>query len=185
MTSPLSIVHNRTTTAAHDQMKARERADADKRRAHLDKQKSIAQASPSEAKLYSHSLGGVGSHAAIVLKIIHKDGSTVSYETCELTVDPDGTLKLIVACPSCIFRFDRPQGDSQLTLTSTHRRFVLDDVGRGNTWVSRQDPTQVVQLAGAIQTLDAQTCPVCHFRFHIDPSKDPSDVRGVSVIREA
>lgn len=188
MTSPLSIVHNRTTTAAHDAMKARERAEADRRRAHSDRQKAIASANPREAHLFTHSLGGVGTHASVVLKIPHKDGSTRSWETCELSVESDDVLKLVVVCPSCIFRHNRSQADSQLTLTSNHRRFALDTRGAGNHWIQRDEAgiaVQVVQLAGAIQTIDRQTCPVCHFVFHIEPSKDPADVVGVSVIREA
>lgn len=185
MTSPLSIVHNRTTTAAHDQMKAREKADADRRRAHLDKQRSATRADPVGAKLHTHALGGVGTHAAAVIRIMHKDGTTKSYETCELSVDAEGTLTLIVVCPACVFRHGRPMGDSQLTMRSNHRKFVLDPVGQGNQWHNPENPAEVVQLAGAIETIDVQTCPVCHFRFHIEKSKDQSDIRGVSVFREA
>jgi hypothetical protein len=182
MTDPLSIVHNRTTTAAHDQMKAKEHAEAQRRRAELDKKKAIAKANPHEAKLYNHSLGGVGTHASVVVKVVKKDGIKPEFITCELSMQSDGFL-LVLVCPSCIFRHQRRQEDSQITLRSWHRKFELLDYGRNEVWVS-PDKDVVVQLAGAVQTVDKQTCPVCHFAFHLEKSLDPKE-RGVTVLREA
>ena len=185
MTDALSIVRNRTTTQKHDEMRARERADAERRRAELDQKRAVVKANPVGAKLHQHALGGVGTHAAVVIKIVNKDGSVVNYMTCELSVDSDG-LTLIVCCPSCIFRHHRPMSDSQITLRSWHRKFALLPDGQGEFWASPKVPEveQVfVTIAGVVETIDVQTCPVCNFRFHLEKSKSPSE-RGITVIRE-
>jgi len=180
---PLDIVHNATTSSLHDEMKARERADAEKRRAHLDKQRAVVKQNPREARLYSHNLGGVHTHASVVIKVPWKDGSTKTYITCELSVDHEG-LTLITVCPSCVYRHHRPVAESQLTMRSWHRRFSLDSFGEGELWVNPQNPAEVIQLAGTIETHEVQTCPDCHYRFQIEKSRDPRE-RGLCVMREA
>lgn len=183
MPSPLSIVHNPTTSSAHDQQKAKERAEEAKRRAHLDQTRAIARANPHEAKLYSHSLGGVGTHASVVIKIPHRDGSTVSFMTCELSVDPEGLL-LVMVCPSCLFRVGRPMSESQLTIRSWHRNFTLDPHGQGELWVNPENKAETVLIAGTIETHGVVSCPDCHFKFQLEKSKNPSE-KGLTVIREA
>ena len=180
--SPLNIVHNATTTAIHDATKAKEHAEAEKRRAQLDQKRALAKQNPGEAHLYEHSLGGVGTHASVVIKVPWKDKSTLSFITCELSVDSDG-LTLVIVCPSCVFRFNRRQEDHQLTMRSWHRRFTLDTFGAGELWVDPTNPKNIVRLAGTIETHEPQTCPVCHYKFQIEKSHDPKE-RGVSVIRE-
>lgn len=183
MTSPLSIVQNRTPTAAHEELKAREHASAEKRRAELDQKRAIAQANPSEAKLYNRSLGGVSTHASVVVKIAHKDNIKPDFMTCELSLDQDG-LTLIVVCPCCVFRHHRRQEDSQLTIRSWHRSFSLDPFGEGELWVNPRNPAEVVTLAGTIETHGPISCPVCHLKFQLEKSRDPTE-RGVTLIREA
>jgi hypothetical protein len=187
-TNPLDIVHNPSTqSSAHDAQKAKEHAEAEARRAKLDQMRATADRTKRErvvgdtAKLGTHSL--MGDHAKVVIKLVHKDKSTISFETCELSHDADG-LTLIVACPSCIFRFNKRMEDSQLTLRSWHRKFTLDQTHFGKLWVNPANPSEALTLPGAIETEDVQTCPVCHFRFHIEPSKDPKE-QGVSILREA
>lgn len=182
MAHHLDIVHNPTTSTRHDQQKAKERAEEAKRRAHLDRTRALAKANPDQAKLYSHSLGGVGTHASIVIKIPHKDKSTVSFMTCELSVDSEG-LTLILVCPSCLFRQGRPMGESQLTLRSWHRNFTLDAYGQGELWVNPQNPSETVTLAGTIETHGVCSCPDCHFKFELEKSRDPKE-KGITVIRE-
>lgn len=185
MTDPLSIVRNRTTTQKHDEMKARERADAERRRAELDQKRALTKKERG-AKLHTHALGGTQTHPSIVVKLIHKDGSTADFETCELSVDIDG-FTLILVCPVCLFRHNRPMDDCQITLRSWHRRFELVRTHEGKTWVNDKPPpgmpNDVVLLAGAIQTVDVQTCPVCSGKFHLEPSKNPNEP-GVTVYRE-
>lgn len=181
-TSPLSIVQNRTPSLIHEQTKAKEHAEAEKRRVELDKKRALAKQKPAEARLYNHSLGGVGSHAAVVLKVPWKDGSTKTWITCELSVDEDG-LTLVIVCPACVFRYNRRMEDSQITMRSWHRRFSLEEFGKGELWVNPVNPAETVLLAGAIATHEPQTCPVCHYKFQIERSRDPNE-RGVSVIRE-
>jgi hypothetical protein len=166
----------------HETLKEREHADAEARRAELDKKRAVVSANPREAKLYSHSLGGVGTHAAIVIKIPQKDARP-HFMTCELSLDQDG-LTLIIVCPSCLLRHHRRQEDIQLTMRSWHRRFSLDPFGEGELWVNPENAADVVTLAGTIETHEVQTCPVCHLKFQIEKSRDPKE-RGVSVIREA
>jgi len=181
-TSPLSIVHNRTPSSIHEHTKAKEHAEAEKRRAELDRKRALTKQQPGQAHLYNHSLGGVGSHAAVVLKVTWKDKSVKTFITCELSVDSDG-LTLVLVCPSCIFRHNRLSEDSQITMRSWHRRFSLDTFGQGELWVNPVTPAETVLLAGSIETHEPQTCPVCHYKFEIEKSRDPSE-RGVSVIRE-
>lgn len=182
MPSHLDIVQNRTPSSIHEQTKAKEHAESEKRRAEQDRRRAIVKANPTQAHLYSHSLGGVGTHASVAIKVPHKDGTAITYITCELSVDTDG-LTLIIACPCCILRHNRRVEDSQLTLRSWHRKFSLDTYGMNELWVNPANRSEVIQLAGAINTHEVQTCPVCHFKFQIERSKDPSE-RGVSVIRE-
>ncbi len=183
MPSPLSIVQNPTTSSAHDQQKAKERAEEHKRRAHLDKARAIARANPLEARLNNLSLGSTKTHASVVVKIPHRDGSTVSFMTCELSVDEDG-LTLVIVCPSCLFRVGRPMSESQLTIRSWHRSFTLDQRSRGSLWVNPENPSEVVTLAGTIETHGPISCPDCHFKFQLEKSKLPSE-KGITVIREA
>ena len=178
----LNIVHNPTTTLLHDQLKAKEHAESEKRRSEQDARRAIAKANPEQAKLYSHSLGGIGTHAAVVVKIPHKDGSTVSFMTCELSVDADG-LTLIIVCPSCLFRHGRKMDQAQLTIRSWHRNFTLDAHGRGELWVNPENPSETVMLAGTIETHGPVSCPDCHFRFELEKSRLATE-KGVTVIRE-
>ena len=157
-------------------------AATERGRAELDRQRAVARKDPTRAHLYQHSLGGVGTHASVVICIPHKDGVSRSYMTCELSAAGEG-LVLVIVCPCCLFRHHRPQSESQITMRSEHRRFSLDPIGQGELWVSRQDPSVTVTLAGAIETHEVQTCPVCSFKFHLEKSRDASE-RGVTVIRE-
>ncbi len=183
-----NIVRNPATqSAVHDYTKAKEAADAERRRSRLDEMRADvkrlkkAPVVGETAKLHTHSMGGMKSHAVVVVKYIHRDKSTRSFAICELSVDSDG-LTLLLPCPSCLFRHGRKLAESHLTLRSWHRRFSLDPVGQGKIWVNPHDPAEVVTLAGAVETHEAQTCPVCSFRFEIEKSRVPDEI-GLSVVR--
>lgn len=192
MANPQDIVRNpATNSSAHDFQKAKELQDANRRRAQLDQQRALEARSKSgdaatgHARVMTKNLGGVHSHAAIVLRLTHKDGTTISFETCELSADDNG-LTLVIVCPACIFRHRRRQSDSQITLRSWHRRFSLTDKLRGRLWVNPENRSETVQLAGGIVTHEKQTCPTCSFRFEIDEDRASEDHLRVSgVIREA
>jgi hypothetical protein len=185
-----NLIHNPAThSTAHDLVKAKEKIDADKRRADLDRMRakvtSLKQAPVlgETAKLHTHSLGGLHSHAVVVVKFLHRDKSVHTWAICELSVDTDG-LTLILPCPACLFRHHRALAESHLTMRSWHRRFSLDSHGQGEIWVNPKNPAEVVTLAGAIETHEVQTCPTCSFKFEIEKSRDPAE-RGLSVLREA
>jgi hypothetical protein len=135
------------------------------------------------SKLMTKVLGGIGTHASVVVKIVHKDQSVRTWIMCELSVDTDG-LTLIMVCPSCLFRHHRKVEDSHITMRSWHRKFSLDSVGAGEFWTNPENRSEVVRLAGTIETHESQTCPVCSFKFQLEKSKVPSE-KGLTVLREA
>lgn len=168
----------------HDMLKEREYAESERRRAEQDRKRAFAQANPTSSHIFNKSLGGVGTHAAIVIKLMHKDKSTLSFMTCELSADGDnGELALIVVCPSCLFRHGRRMGDCQMTIRSTNRAFSLDQFGQGELWVNPENRSEVVTLAGTIETHGPVKCPVCHFKFELEKSHSPSE-KGITLLRE-
>ena len=167
----LDIVRNPSSaSAAHEQLRAQEAASTDQRRAHDSLVKRVAAQLPEESRLHTLRLGGIGSTAVTVLEARNKDGSVVDYIICDLSVQDEG-LVLVMVCPSCIFRHHRSVAQSHITLRSWHRRFSLDERRRGELWINPRPPHEPYTLAGTIHTHEPQTCPVCSFRFQIDGGK--------------
>lgn len=167
-------VRGGTTSLAHDQQVARERAEAEQRRAVQDRQFALARNKPNEARLNSMNLGGTDTHATVVLGIKHpKDNQVLDWIVCELSTQPrdDGDVELVLgmACPRCAQK--NPQ-DANFNFRQSHRMFWLDTKRAGQLWINPADTSEVVTLAGTITTKEWIPCPGlgCPLKFRIDDS---------------
>ncbi len=166
----MSWMRGGTLTSAYEAELAKQEAAAEAARGAEAKRAKIVAANPHEAKQHMHSLGGNKSHAGIVLEVRHpKDQVVLDYIDCELNVDTDGSLFLVLACWKCYHRTGRA---SNITVHQNHRHFELDTRRQGELWVNPRNPQHIVTLAGTIHTTEAITCPNlgCGCRFVIDNS---------------
>lgn len=176
MSSPHDFVKGGTTTAAHDQMVARQHADAERRRALSDLQHQAVREVPETVKLYTHKLGSHQRDPVVVLKAEYQDKSLMDYIVCEISSQGPDELALTMVCMNCVRKLNRKVADSQLTIRSKHREFTLDmrtkeQGGQAmELWVNPHPPGEVYTLAGEITTHGKITCPAlgCYFRFVID-----------------
>lgn len=198
-----------TATTGNEQMRARVRADAERRRADHDRKVAAARgtveakrdasgarviktASDMEtqhhAAMYTRDLGSLSNHAGIVLAAESRDREIFDYIICNLVVEDAalGRFMLVMVCPSCLHKHGKSLQESHITLRSYHRPWSLHEKHRGELWVNprlKDDPDadpRVVTLAGSIETHEVQTCPTCAFRFEIGPAKTKPDEPIVS-----
>jgi len=167
-------VRGGTTSAAHDQEMARQKADADHRRAVQDQQFALANQKPNEARLNSLDLGSKNAHATVVLGIKHpKDNQVLDWISCELITQTkdDGGVELVLnmACPSCA---QRDAQNAQFKFAQSHHLFWLDTKDAGQLWINPADPSEVLTLAGTITTKGWIRCPGlgCPWKMRIDKS---------------
>lgn len=180
-----------TSTAANDELKAKQAAAAALGQARQDKMEQAASGIREESRgddgvrvvkttsdpdaqhyaaLYSRNLGGLDDHATIILKAENKDRTVLDYIICNLLADPDGSLKLVMVCPSCLHRHQRSLRESHITLHSSNRGFSLHDKHRGELWVNPRNAEETYHLAGSIETHGPIPCPTCAWRFEIGPA---------------
>jgi hypothetical protein len=169
-----SFVRGGTLTSAYEKQLAFAKADAEARRAKEDERQRLVQAHPDNAHQYQASLGGHRQHAAVVLVVKHrKDNVDLDYIICELIAQDDGTLMLVMACPSCA---QRGIADN-FSIKQANRHFELDVRHQGELWVNPKDTREIVTLAGKINLTEWTRCPNlgCSYRFKIDNSVLRSD----------
>jgi len=174
---PLVFVKGGTTSTEYDRQVAAQRADTDRRRAHQDAQMRIARAHPDEAIMRTRLLGGQSQYPTIVLAVKHpKDNEILEWMTCEIT-DQGDELALIMVCLRCVFTLGRPQGEAQLTIKQSNRKFYYEPTppkwAKGErVWINPRDPNEVITLAGTVTMPEWAHCPHlgCGWTFTIDDS---------------
>jgi len=180
--APLGMVKGGTTPASYDAEMNRRREDAERRRDHQDRAyawQTQAQKHGEAAKLGSMMFMDRGS-PRLVLYYMAKDG-TVAFECkSEITLVPDEEkptqwqTMFAMVCPKCVAR-GVPQGESQMLVRDTHRRFWLDERRKGEivmlkyTWGFRES----VILAGTVTVQDVVKCSNfnCDYAVRIEDSK--------------
>ena len=190
LTAPMaSWVKNGSTSAKHDKWMAAKLADAKKRRATEDAKFKAAAKDPKHAKMRQQKLGGRKEHPVAVLGLRHpKDHSILDWMICEITDQsaPDGKsvdLMLMMQCPRCIKTYHRPPEETVMHIRQSNRMWHLDRRPKtersmnpimhtcaGEIWVSPEDKTEVVVIAGMVTTDDWCHCPLCDWTFKIDDS---------------
>lgn len=126
MADPNILVRGGTSSAANDQKRAKEKAEADQRRAKLDRKLASVKANPTQANVYTHSMGGVDTHACAVLTVKNKDGSILDFIIADVTFEEHGSVAdgdrvaLENAARSAL-----RSGDAKLAETSLHQLQAL------------------------------------------------------------
>lgn len=170
--SPMMVMmRGGTLTGAYERHLQQQKYEAKKARELEAARAKAAQDNPTEARQYQHAVGGNRKYPGIVLEVRHpKDRTTVlDYIECELTVEDDGGLVLVMACHKCYHR----TGDAaNITVRQKHRHFELDMRRQGEIWVNPRNVNHIVTLAGTITTTETITCPNlgCGMKFVIDNS---------------
>lgn len=192
-----SWVKGGTTSARYDEQLARERADADKRRAQEDQRKQLARDNPLDDMQKVMRTGNVVSqrelnfggpnHAQAVLGVKHpKDNQILNWQVCELVLEMGSEdVALCLVCMRCIYTLGRSMQQAQTKILNSHRAFSLDQRTRqerkpnqhlgfcaGDAWINPEDPNEVVTIAAMVTTHGWQTCAAlgCGWRFLIDDS---------------
>lgn len=178
-------IKNGTTSSAHDKMMFERRADAKRRREQEDARFQTAAKKPNQARVHQHKLGSRRNHPCAVLGVKHpKDRRIDHYMVCEITHDEGSSdLMLMMQCPRCIFSYDRSPDDSIMHIRQSNRAWHLDRRTKnerslnpvlrtcaGELWISPEDRTEVVMVAGMVTTDDWCKCPICKWEFTIDDS---------------
>jgi hypothetical protein len=178
--APTIIMKGGTTSSRYDNEMAKKQADADKRRQHQDTQMAIAQkqsgADGSVARLGSHRMIGNDS-PRLVLQYLNRDRSIRQECISEIThvngAKP-GELDMMfsLVCPKCIER-GLPQGECQLFVKNSHRKFHLDTRKAGPRRVESAFGVQLVLVCGTVTVDDIIRCSNfnCTWSVRIDDSK--------------
>lgn len=178
--APMIFVKGGTTSASHDLLMQKQRADTDQRRAILDRQYQITRQDPMGARMHSMKLGGPDC-AKIVLAIKHpKDNLILDWIECELTDQgepgaPDYVL--IIKCPHCVAK--NPGHTENISVRQSNRKWYYDekppkwmrDMGSDRIWVNPVDGSTVI-VAGSVTTDGWIPCGGlgCPWIFRIDDS---------------
>jgi len=188
LTAPMSAwVKNGSTSAKHDAWLAAKLANAKQRRAEEDKKHAIAAKDPAHARVREKSLGGRKKHPCAVLGLRHpKDNAIKDWMICEITDQESSSgpdLMLMMQCPRCIHTYHRPPEETIMHIRQSNRMWHLDQRTKderrknpllktcaGEIWVSPEDKTEVVVVAGMVTTDDWCHCPICDWTFKIDDS---------------
>lgn len=178
--APTVIMKGGTTSSRYDSEMAKKQADAEKRRQHQDVQMSIAKknagADGSIARLGSHRMLGSDS-PRLVLQYLNKDRSVRQECISEITHvngANQGELDMMfsLVCPKCLER-GLPQGECQLFVKNSHRKFHLDVRKAGPQRVESAFGTQIVLVCGTVSVDDIVRCSNfnCTWSVRIDASK--------------
>jgi len=183
---PVVIVKGGTSTGAYDREREKRKADAEMRRAQLDEQMAagrqgatVDQSGFTLARLGSARM--VTEHSPrLVLYYMNRD-HTVRQEckseitTTEHPTDParlDMTFALV--CPRCLERGE-PQGESQMLVRESHRKFWIDERTKGSV-IALRDPwgnLDPVIICGTVTVQDIVRCKNynCNYAVRINDSK--------------
>ena len=168
-----------SSTGNYDKMMAAKTHDAEQRRNHQDHQFAMSQKQMgkdgSVSRLGSRSMINADS-PRLVLKYLNRDRSVRQECISEITNvngDKQGTLDTMfsLVCPKCLER-GIPQGEAQLFVRDSHRKFDLDPAKAGPVRVNTVDGMQIVLVCGVVSVRDIIKCSNfnCTWAVRIDES---------------
>jgi hypothetical protein len=178
---PFGIVKGGTTSARYDEEVAQTEEDARRRRLVQDAQYAKAQGPRrlgESVRLGSQKLINETS-PRLVLSYMKKDKTVGQQAISEITTvaipdRPDEIeTNFTMVCPRCVAR-GIPQGQSQMHIRDSHRKFWLDERKRGVVMVEfGWGEKQAVLIAGTVTCQDIIRCSAhnCDFACRIDDSK--------------
>jgi hypothetical protein len=180
-TKPLTVImKGGTSSSSYDKLMAKKNADAERRRAHQDRQFEVAKrqngADGSVARLGSRKMID-GDSPRLVLRYLNRDGSIRQECISEITQvngDKQGTLDTMfsLVCPRCLER-GVPQGEAQLFVRDSHRKFSLNPAKAGPVVVETVFGRQVILVCGEVTVKDIVRCSNynCNWSVRIEDSK--------------
>lgn len=174
--APMMFVRGGTTTAKHDVLMAKQRADTEQRRAIQDRQYQITREDPMAARMHSMKLGGADSPKIVVAVKHPKELDFKEWIICDLL--DQGTEKVLnMRCPQCAAK--NPGHEPDFMIKQSNRQWHFDprpprwmrDLGTDRIWVNPADGSTVV-VAGSVTTDDWIRCPGlgCTWHFKVDDS---------------
>lgn len=177
--APSIFVKGGTTSAKYDNLMAKKAADADARRAHQDKQEALAKqqagADGSIARLGSRKLISADS-PRLVLRYLNRDKTVRQECISEITNiagKEQGTLDTMfsLVCVKCLER-GLPQGECQLIVKDSHRKFFIDSKKAGPVVVDTPYGKQMILVCGTVTVQDTIRCSNfnCTWAVKIDDS---------------
>jgi hypothetical protein len=177
--APVVFMKGGSTSGKYDQEMAAKKADAERRRQHQDTQAKVAErhagADGSVARLGSHNMMGTDS-PRLLLKYLNRDKSVRQECISEITHvngAKQGELDMMfsLVCPKCLER-GLPQGESQLFVKNSHRKFSLDITKAGTRVVDSELGRQFVFVCGNVSVNDIVRCSNfnCTWSVRIDDS---------------
>lgn len=122
------LVRGGTTTTAYDMELKRRVADAEKRRAQLDRARRLASIPIEQggALLHSHRFSDPLTEPRVVVRYVNEKKETIFDILCDLHVDDtSGAYILQCVCPEC-FRRGVHSGEAQMTVRDTNRKWYVD-----------------------------------------------------------
>ncbi len=178
--APSIFMKGGTTSVKYDNAMAKKAAEAESRRAHQDKQEALSKqkmgSDGSVARLGSQKLVSSDS-PKLVLRYLNRDKS-IRQECISEVTNIEGSMPgsldtmFSLVCPKCLER-GLPQGECQLIVKDSHRKFFLDPRKSGPTVVeSPYSGREVVLVCGTVTVQDIIRCSNfnCTWAVRIDDS---------------
>lgn len=179
--APVGLVKGGSTTARFDRSVLREEQRAERAR-DGERSRRAAQGVYQTPKGMVHS--SLAEHSTmsretprVVLNFLNRDKTIRQQCICEVLAAPapDGSVSLSVTmvCPRCVAR-GIPQGQAQLIIRDTHRKFWIDDKRKGQIEevISPGEATEFIVICGTMTAKDRIRCAHhnCDFACRIDAS---------------
>lgn len=168
----IALVRGGTTRASYDAEMKRRSYEAEQRRAHQDRAYAIQE----QAQGHSGEVARIGSLGLInatsprlVLSYLNRDRSVRQQCKSEITMIPvegrpnEWQTMFAMVCPKCVAR-GVPQGEAQMLIRDSHRKFTLDERFKGQVEVVEYhfpDGTayrERVVIAGKVSVHDIVRC---------------------------
>lgn len=177
--APTVIIKGGTSSSSYDQLMAKKAHDAEQRRAHQDRQVAAASAAQGQngvvARLGSRKFV-TSESPRLVLRYLNPDRSIKQECISEVTHvngAKQGELDIMfsLVCPKCLER-GIPQGEAQLFVRDSHRKFFLDPTKSGPVAVDTAFGRQVVNVCGVVTVRDVVRCSNynCNWSVRIEDS---------------
>lgn len=171
--APLIIMKGGTVGTQTEREQAEFMADTRERRRIWQKEREAAAVPVQEggALLKTMDMGTPATNAVAILYYLESTDTWRAMQ-CDVTVDPQKAVKILVlVCPRCIER-GRPQTMAQISVRDDNRKWHLDRRFAGQVWVDTDgdDPTPYI-LAGQVTCEERCRCPHthCDYAFQISP----------------
>lgn len=179
------VVRGGTTSYAHDQLMAKQRAEDEARREEADEDKRLAARGdrPGDvAKMHTMNLGTPSQSPVVLLTFVSPKGEVKMDKSKPMqmladvfvgeNMDDPTDLTLNMVCPYCVER-GTPQGRAQFKVRQSHRPWHLDVKSQGEFF---RFEGGVYRSAGTIMDSSRLKCPNCNWTFRIDKNNVREDV---------